>query len=142
MERGNGSIGGFDPRIVLYGKAQKEDVYMAQRLHPVITARLFTDQKCFGPGVCELLIRIREHGSLRAGAKSMEMAYSKAWRILKDAENGLNLKLVISSTGGNNGGGATLTDDALKLIDAYQSYRNKLIAYSDSIFEEEFSDFL
>ena len=133
---------GFDPRIVLYGKAQKEDVYMAQRLHPVITARLFTDQKCFGPGVCELLIRIREHGSLRAGAKSMEMAYSKAWRILKDAENGLNLKLVISSTGGNNGGGATLTDDALKLIDAYQSYRNKLIAYSDSIFEEEFSDFL
>ena len=115
---------------------------MAQRLHPVISARLFTDQKCFGPGVYELLIRIKEHGSLRAGAKSMEMAYSKAWSILKNAENGLNLKLVISSTGGNNGGGATLTDEAVKLIEAYESYRDKLIAYSDSIFEEEFSAFI
>ena len=111
---------------------------MTQRLHPVITARLFTDQKCFGPGVCELLLRIKEHGSLRAGAKSMEMAYSKAWKILKNAD----MKLVVSSTGGNNGGGAALTDDAFKLIEAYQSYRNRLITCSDSIFEEEFSDFL
>ena len=115
---------------------------MTQRLHPVITARLFTDQKCFGPGVCELLLRIKEHGSLRAGAKSMEMAYSKAWKILKNAEKGLDMKLVVSSTGGNNGGGAALTDDAFKLIEAYQSYRNRLIACSDSIFEEEFSAFI
>ncbi len=115
---------------------------MSKRLHPVITARLFTDHKCFGPGICELLIRIREHGSLRAAARSMEMAYSKAWSILKNAENGLNLKLVISSTGGNSGGGATLTDDAEKLIEAYERYRDKLIAFSDSIFEEEFSAFI
>ena len=72
----------------------------------------------------------------------MEMAYSKAWKILKNAEKGLDMKLVVSSTGGNNGGGAALTDDAFKLIEAYQSYRNRLITCSDSIFEEEFSDFL
>ena len=115
---------------------------MSQELHAVITARLFTDRKCFGPGVAELLRRVDEHGSLRAAAKSMEMAYSKAWNILKNAENGLNVQLVISSTGGRNGGGASLTDKARKLLSAYEHYCRMLISYSDSIFAGEFSDFL
>ncbi len=115
---------------------------MSEKLHAVITARLFTDQKCFGPGVATLLHRVEELGSLRAAAKSMDMAYSKAWTILKNAENGLNIKLIISSTGGKNGGGARLTEKAGKLLSAYESYYEKLISCSDSIFDEEFSDFL
>ena len=43
-------------------------------------------QRFFGPGVAELLERVREHRSLRAAAASMEMAYSKAWRIIHEAE--------------------------------------------------------
>lgn len=115
---------------------------MAQKLHAVITARLFTDQKCFGPGVAELLNRVEEHGSLRSAAKSMEMAYSKAWTIVKNAESCLDVKLIESSTGGKNGGGARLTDKARQILSAYESYRKKLIAFSDSIFNEEFADFL
>ena len=42
-------------------------------------------QRFFGPGVAELLERVREHRSLRAAAASMEMAYSKAWRIIHEA---------------------------------------------------------
>ena len=42
-------------------------------------------QRFFGPGVAELLERVREHRSLRAAAASMEMAYSKAWRIVNEA---------------------------------------------------------
>ena len=45
-------------------------------------------QRFFGPGVAELLERVREHRSLRAAAASMEMAYSKAWRIIHEAEEG------------------------------------------------------
>ncbi len=115
---------------------------MSEKLHAVITARLFTDQKCFGPGVATLLHRVDELGSLRSAAKSMDMAYSKAWTILKNAESGLNIKLVESSTGGKNGGGARLTDKAKELLCAYESYYEKLISFSDSIFDEEFAAFL
>ena len=56
---------------------------MEERLRIKLTVRLFTEEKCFGPGVAELLVRVREHHSLRAAAASMEMAYSKAWKIIR-----------------------------------------------------------
>lgn len=52
---------------------------MRNDLHANLTVRIFTDRKCFGPGVAELLRRVRELHSLRAAAMSMNMAYSKAW---------------------------------------------------------------
>ena len=54
---------------------------MRNDLHANLTVRIFTDRKCFGPGVAELLRRVRELHSLRAAAMSMNMAYSKAWRL-------------------------------------------------------------
>lgn len=42
-----------------------------------LTLRLLTnEERIFGPGVAELLERVREHHSLRSAAASMEMAYS------------------------------------------------------------------
>jgi len=57
-------------------------------------------QRFFGPGVAELLERVREHRSLRAAAASMEMAYSKAWRIIHEAEEGFGFRLLDSTIGG------------------------------------------
>ena len=58
---------------------------MRNDLHANLTVRIFTDRKCFGPGVAELLRRVRELHSLRAAAMSMNMAYSKAWTVLRTA---------------------------------------------------------
>ncbi len=115
---------------------------MAQELHAVISARLFTDRKCFGPGVAQLLRRVDELHSLRAAAQSMEMAYSKAWTITKNAEEGLGVKLLDSSTGGKGGGGAALTEDARRFLAAYESYCEKLRAYGGELLREEFAFYL
>ena len=53
---------------------------MRNDLHANLTVRIFTDRKCFGPGVAELLRRVRELHSLRAAAMSMNMAYSRRGR--------------------------------------------------------------
>ena len=89
---------------------------MRNDLHANLTVRIFTDRKCFGPGVAELLRRVRELHSLRAAAMSMNMAYSKAWTVLRPAQEGLGVKLLRSSTGGRNGGGATLTAEGERLL--------------------------
>ena len=105
----------------------------------MVSVRLFTDRKCFGPGVAELLRRVDENHSLRAAAQSMEMAYSKAWTIMKNAEAGLGVSLLVSSTGGKHGGGATLTDDARRILAAYERCCEKLRARADELLAEEFS---
>ena len=82
---------------------------MAQNeLHLKVTLRIYSDddQRCFGPGIATLLQRVREHHSLRAGAASMEMAYSKAWRIIRTAETVFGCKLLSSTIGGAHGGDA------------------------------------
>ncbi len=118
---------------------RKGRITMYRDLHAVISVRLFTDQKSFGPGVAELLHRVEEHHSLRAAAKSMELAYSKAWTIMKRAEESLGIKLIESSTGGRNGGGASLTGDGKRFLEAYDSYCMKIRVYSDELLEKEFS---
>ncbi|MBE7007540.1 MAG: LysR family transcriptional regulator [Ruminococcaceae bacterium] len=112
---------------------------MEKTLRAVVSVRLFTDRKSFGPGIAELLRRVDEHHSLRAAAQSMEMAYSKAWTITKNAEEGLGFKLLVSSTGGKGGGGATLTGEAREFLEAYDRYCAKLRAYGDKLLEEEFA---
>jgi len=112
---------------------------MKQNLRAVLSVRLFTGQKSFGPGIAELLHRVDEHHSLRAAAQSMEMAYSKAWTITKNAEEGLGFKLLVSSTGGRGGGGAALTDEARQFLDAYDRFCGKLRACGDKLLDEEFA---
>ena len=45
------------------------------------------DEKFFGEGPCRLLHAIEETGSLRSAAISMGLAYTKALRIIKNADN-------------------------------------------------------
>lgn len=77
---------------------------MVEDVRCVITARLFREEKCFGPGIAELLEGIEELKSLRAAAMRMGMAYSKAWRIIHECEEKLGFRLLYSSAGGRGGG--------------------------------------
>ena len=112
---------------------------MDRELRVVLSARVFSDQKCFGPGVSQLLKRVDELHSLRAAALSMSMAYSKAWTVLRNAEDGLGFKLLASNIGGRNGGGAALTDEARQVMRAYDEYCAKLRAYGETLFEQTFA---
>lgn len=107
------------------------------KLYPKLTVRLFTDEKCFGPGVAQLLQRVETLHSLRAAALSMEMSYSKAWNIVKRAEAALGFALLHSTTGGRAGGGATLTENAVRLLRDYADYTRALEQTAQELFAQK-----
>lgn len=109
------------------------------KLRAKITVRLFTDEKCFGPGVAELLHRVDECHSLRAAAISMEMAYSKAWTIIHNMEQRLGFPVLEVKIGGKNGGGATVTPEARQILEAYERYCRRINEYAEGVFQEEFA---
>lgn len=111
---------------------------MKTNIHPVLTIRLFSDEKCFGPGIAELLERVEERRSLRAAAASMDMAYSKAWTIVRRCEENLGIKLLDYTTGGKNGGGASMTQEAKDLLASYRRYCARLQEEAQRLYEEEF----
>ena len=65
------------------------------------------DEKFFGEGPYRLLLAIEETGSLRSASKSMGLAYSKAFRMIKNAEEALGFSLTSRTTGGRSGGGSS-----------------------------------
>lgn len=78
--------------------------------------------RVFGPGPADLLERVGELGSLRAAAIDMGMAYTKATRIVRDAEAALGFALTERTVGGTGGGGSRLTPQARSLLVRYRAF--------------------
>lgn len=116
---------------------------MKENLKLKLTVRLYSDddERCFGPGIATLLHRVDEHRSLRAAAASMGMAYSKAWRIVRTAESVFGCKMLATSTGGKNGGGASLTPEAVSLLAAYDGYCAEVGGFAAQRFSAAFGAF-
>ena len=85
----------------------------------------------FGRGIASLCLGVRELGSLNAAAKSMHMAYSKAWRIMKETEDALGFQM-LNRDGAH---GSTLTVEGNKMLDAYLEVE----AHLQKVAEEEFA---
>lgn len=86
----------------------------------------------FGPGIAALCKGVREYGSLNASAKSMGMAYSKAWRITKDTEEALGFKLLHR----DGAHGSQLTAEADALLDTYIVMQEKLSKEAVKLFQK------
>lgn len=86
----------------------------------------------FGPGIAALCEGVRELGSLNAAAKSMKMAYSKAWRIIKDTETALGFQL-LDRDGAH---GSQLTPEGEALLSMYTTISEKLGEESTKLFQK------
>ena len=105
------------------------------KLKPVIRLAIVSSKSDsnsqYGPGVANLCMGVRELGSLNAAAKSMHMAYSKAWRIMKETEEALGFQM-LDRDGAH---GSTLTAEGNKILDAYLEIEEKL----QKVAEDEFA---
>lgn len=73
-----------------------------------------------------LMKSIQEHGSIVAAAEIMNISFRKAWDMVKETEEHLNVKLISRSRGGKSGGKSELTEDGLKLIEAYEELQDEV----------------
>ena len=109
----------------------------------VITRILFLNddgEKFFGEGPYRLLLGVVETGSLRASAMRMGMAYTKALKLMKNAENALGFPLTMRTTGGKAGGGSRLTPEGKEWILRYEAYSNACIQANSQLYRTFFPD--
>ena len=95
-------------------------------------------QKFFGEGPYRLLRAVEETGSLRSAALSMDMAYTKALKLLRHAEAAVGAPLTERSTGGKDGGGSCLTPRGKELLTQYEAYRDQCAAANREIYRQIF----
>ena len=106
-----------------------------------VTRILFLDdngEKFFGEGPARLLRAVEETGSLRAAAMSMDMAYTKALKLMKHAEEALGFSLITRTTGGKTGGGSLLTPAGRQWLQQYESYRDACVKANQELYKKHF----
>ncbi|HMN71293.1 MAG TPA: winged helix-turn-helix domain-containing protein [Rhodoblastus sp.] len=88
---------------------------------PSLSIRIDLDpDRRIGPGKIALLEQIREHGSISAGGRALDMSYKRAWDLVEEIGEVCGKPVVASRTGGPRGGGATLTPFGEALIEHYR----------------------
>jgi molybdate transport system regulatory protein len=114
----------------------------AARPLPQLSVRIDLDgDERIGPGKILLLENIREHGSISAAGRAMDMSYKRAWDLVDEINRICRHTAVASQTGGKHGGGAMLTPFGAALVaryrkierDAARAVRKELLALKTDI---------
>ena len=94
----------------------------------------------FGRGRRFLLEAIDKHGSINQAAKEINISYRKAWGYIKAMEDRLGIKLIERQTGGKNGGGAVLTEEARAFLKNFEALEKGMQELVDERFSLIFRD--
>lgn len=103
-----------------------------------LVVKLRFGDEYIGPGIIRLLELSDSTGSMNEACSEMGMAYSKAWKILKQAERITGQKLLDRITGGAGGGSSQLTPEGRKLVEDYREFKLRLEKSADEHFAEVF----
>ena len=78
-----------------------------------------------GPGKADLLETIDTCGSISSAAKQMNMSYRRAWELVDVMNKSFKNPLILSTSGGQHGGGAQLTDFGRSILKSYRDIVSK-----------------
>ncbi|MCQ5128745.1 LysR family transcriptional regulator [Butyricicoccus faecihominis] len=105
-----------------------------------LTLRLYRADKSFGPGPMRLMQGVRATGSLQQAADQMGMAYSKAWKTLRQAERELGFALLVRHSGGAHGGGSALTEQGRAFLERYEAMVREVDQAAEAAFQKYFPE--
>lgn len=88
------------------------------------------NQPLFGKGKINLLLKIKETGSLRKAAEELKMSYRKAYYGIDQMNKIASEPIVIMKRGGKSGGNSEITDYGNKLIIAFQKLEKEFAEFA------------
>lgn len=107
-----------------------------QLIRPVVNVSLAKELPFFNRKIAILLEQIEETYSVRTACQRMQLSYSSGWNIIRTLESQLNKTLIERNQGGAGGGQSRLTDDAKKLLKAFNIFENRLKDAAVELFDE------
>jgi molybdate transport system regulatory protein len=89
---------------------------------PRLTLRVdLGPRQSIGPGKMRLLDAIAETGSISSAGRALGMSYRRAWMLIDDLNSSFRRKVVSTTLGGKEGGGAKLTPFGQDLVKRYRA---------------------
>lgn len=109
-------------------------------LRPSVKINLAKEEVFFNARVKTLIVLINETKSVRKACDRMGLSYGKAWDMLNKLEDSLGYEIVFRKHGGKKGGRTELTHKGIMFLNTYEEYENKVLSYSQELFNELFRE--
>lgn len=91
-----------------------------------VRIRILQNQEiAIGPGKVDLLEAIATTGSISKAAKQMGMSYRRAWQLVDTMNHSFKSPVVMTQTGGNQGGGAIVSSLGYEVIKLFREMEQK-----------------
>ncbi|WP_409227231.1 substrate-binding domain-containing protein [Gudongella sp. SC589] len=87
-----------------------------------------------------LLENIEREGSISKAATDMKISYRYAWGLINDTEDFLGIKLLDKKVGGAEGGGATLTEEGMDMLEHYHAIRDSVDSQLTALIKNKVDD--
>lgn len=101
-------------------------------IHLQATLRIVGHEEPFyGPGRLQLMQQIERTGSINQAAKNMGMSYKKAWKMINSMNDQAVTPLIITQTGGNSGGGASITAEGREVMQYFEALNQRFQNFLD-----------
>ncbi|SFC01271.1 winged helix-turn-helix domain-containing protein [Spirosoma endophyticum] len=95
------------------------------RINGRIWLETIESERFIGIGRMDLLDHIQRTGSINQAAKAMNMSYKRAWDLVSSLNRLAEQPLVSTQTGGEKGGGATLTAVGISYLTYYRGLQER-----------------
>lgn len=93
------------------------------------------DAPFLGYGRVMLLKEVDKSHSMSAAAKSLNMSYKKAWRLLNEINDAAKKPILEKKIGGKHGGGTCITPYGKDLIQRFEKLNQACIAFLEKEFK-------
>ena len=92
-----------------------------------------------GYGKLELLLKIKECGSILRASRELGMSYKKAWNLVEEINRCFGKEIVQKQTGGAGGGGTKLTETGERVVEEFLKLKHEvegLLSQKEKVFEK------
>ena len=109
-------------------------------IHPLLQLTLERDESFFGPSMAHFLSLVDHTGSMQTACRQMHMSYTKGWKLLKTAEKQLGYPLLVTRSGGADGGFSQLTPKAKDFLERYLQMEKEIREEGERLYRKFFID--
>ena len=94
--------------------------------YPGLTLRVLAKHfPAMGPGKAAMIEAIDRSGSISGAAREMEMSYRRAWQLVDAINTSFTEPLIVTATGGKQGGGAVVSDLGREVVKRFRDMEVK-----------------
>lgn len=120
--------------LLRYETESREQIPLSFTLQP----KLCRTEECFDQSTADFLHAVEECGSMLSACQMQGISYSKAWKMVKLAEEQLGITFLARQTGGNGGGSSSLTEEGRCFVSRYRLFAERIQSAGEDIFKEIF----